>query len=110
MSAHRTGEPILVLDGLSKHFGGVKAVDQVSFTVNQGDVVGIIGPNGSGKTTLLRILLGREPPDRGVAETGHHIAYGYLPQDAPLFPHLDVRGNLLYGARSRDPLPLARSL
>ena len=65
MSAHRTGEPILVLDGLSKHFGGVKAVDQVSFTVNQGDVVGIIGPNGSGKTTLVNCITGFHKPTAG---------------------------------------------
>lgn len=58
MSVHRTGAPILEIEGLSKHFGGVRAVDQVSFTVNQGDVVGIIGPNGSGKTTLVNCITG----------------------------------------------------
>jgi len=65
MSVHRTGAPILEIEGLSKHFGGVKAVDQVSFTVDQGDVVGIIGPNGSGKTTLVNCITGFQKPTAG---------------------------------------------
>ena len=65
MSVHHTHEPILKIEGLSKHFGGVKAVDQVSFTVNQGDVVAIIGPNGSGKTTLVNCITGFHTPTAG---------------------------------------------
>ncbi len=74
MSTHRTHEPILEVRGLSKHFGGVKAVDNVSLTVNQGDVVGIIGPNGSGKTTLINCITGFLKPTHGeVAFRGKKI-------------------------------------
>jgi branched-chain amino acid transport system ATP-binding protein len=65
MSTHRTDEPILEIRGLSKHFGGVKAVDDVSVTINQGDVLGIIGPNGSGKTTFINCITGFLKPTHG---------------------------------------------
>ncbi|PLX40853.1 MAG: ABC transporter ATP-binding protein [Deltaproteobacteria bacterium] len=65
MSTHHTKEPILEIRSLSKHFGGVKAVDDVSLTVNRGDVVGIIGPNGSGKTTLINCITGFLKPTKG---------------------------------------------
>jgi branched-chain amino acid transport system ATP-binding protein len=55
----------LALDDLAIRFGGVQAVDGVSFTVAQGDFVGLIGPNGAGKTTLIRIIAGLLRPDRG---------------------------------------------
>lgn len=58
-------DPILEVRGLSKHFGGVKAVEDVSFQVNQGDVLGIIGPNGSGKTTLINCITGFLKPTHG---------------------------------------------
>ncbi|GAB4256169.1 MAG: ABC transporter ATP-binding protein [Deferrisomatales bacterium] len=59
------GEPILEVRHLSKHFGGVKAVDDVGFEVRRGDVFGIIGPNGSGKTTLINCITGFLKPTRG---------------------------------------------
>ncbi len=55
----------LQLDNLAIRFGGVQAVDGVSFAVEQGDFVGLIGPNGAGKTTLIRIIAGILRPDRG---------------------------------------------
>jgi branched-chain amino acid transport system ATP-binding protein len=55
----------LQLDGVAIRFGGVQAVDGVSFAVEQGDFVGLIGPNGAGKTTLIRIIAGILRPDRG---------------------------------------------
>ncbi|MEW6490323.1 MAG: ABC transporter ATP-binding protein [Thermodesulfobacteriota bacterium] len=58
-------EPILDVHDLSKHFGGVKALDGVSFRVEPGDVLGIIGPNGSGKTTLINCITGFLRPTRG---------------------------------------------
>jgi branched-chain amino acid transport system permease protein len=56
---------ILQVTNLSKAFGGLKAVDNVSFHVNRGEILGLIGPNGAGKTTLFNLLNGFVPPDRG---------------------------------------------
>jgi len=58
-------EPVLEIRDLSMHFGGVKAVDRVSFEIREGDVFGIIGPNGSGKTTLINCITGFLTPTRG---------------------------------------------
>lgn len=57
--------PILRVEGLTKNFGGVRAIDEVSFVVNPGDFIGIIGPNGAGKTTLLNLITGFLKPDSG---------------------------------------------
>jgi branched-chain amino acid transport system ATP-binding protein len=56
---------ILTAEGLSKHFGGLKAVNRVAFRVRQDEVTGVIGPNGSGKTTLFNLLSGHFPPTEG---------------------------------------------
>jgi ABC-2 type transport system ATP-binding protein len=71
--------PVIDVRGLTKHFGGVTAVDQLSFTVEQGTVVGFLGPNGAGKTTTLRMLLGLVTPDSGTA-TINGQAYRDLPE------------------------------
>jgi branched-chain amino acid transport system permease protein len=71
----RTTLPLLRIEHLSKHFGGVAAVDRVSFDVNRGEIVGLIGPNGSGKTTLFNCVTGlaaSELPSR-VTFKGHNI-------------------------------------
>jgi branched-chain amino acid transport system ATP-binding protein len=57
--------PLLEVAGLSRHFGGLAALDGVSFGVNRGEVFGLIGPNGSGKTTLLNVVSGRISPHAG---------------------------------------------
>lgn len=57
--------PLLEVAGLTRHFGGLAALDRVSFTVGRGEVVGLIGPNGSGKTTLLNVVSGRISPHAG---------------------------------------------
>ncbi|HEU0154634.1 MAG TPA: branched-chain amino acid ABC transporter ATP-binding protein/permease [Stellaceae bacterium] len=59
------GRPILVVEGLSKSYGGLRAVDEVGFEVARGAILGIIGPNGAGKTTLFNLLNGFVAPDRG---------------------------------------------
>ena len=57
--------PLLEVDGLAKSFGAIRAVDDVSFTLDEGGILGIIGPNGSGKTTLFNMILGQLAPDAG---------------------------------------------
>ena len=57
--------PILEVQNLSKSYGGVKAVNDVSFTINRGEIVGLIGPNGAGKTTSFNTIAGAEKPTRG---------------------------------------------
>ncbi len=59
--------PLVELDGVTRDFDGVRAVDQVSFTVSRGEVVGLLGPNGAGKTTTLRVLAGLLTPTAGRA-------------------------------------------
>jgi ABC-2 type transport system ATP-binding protein len=71
--------PVIDVRGLTKRFGGVTAVDQLSFTVEPGTVVGFLGPNGAGKTTTLRMLLGLVRPDSGTA-TINRVACRDLPE------------------------------
>jgi len=76
--------PMIEVRGLSKHFGGVKALEQVSFDINKGDIFGIIGPNGSGKTTLINCLTGFLKPTSGTVR--------YLDRDITgLAPHKVAR-------------------
>jgi branched-chain amino acid transport system ATP-binding protein len=58
-------QPFLELDGLVKDFGGLRAVNDVSFSMNRNEIVGLIGPNGAGKTTLVRLITGILKPDSG---------------------------------------------
>ena len=58
-------QPFLELDGLIKDFGGLRAVNDVSFSLNRNEIVGLIGPNGAGKTTLVRLITGILKPDSG---------------------------------------------
>jgi ABC-2 type transport system ATP-binding protein len=97
---------------LSKRYGEVVAVDDVSFTVGRGEVVGFLGPNGAGKTTTMRMLTGFLPPTDGSAEiAGHDIfdealaarrSVGYLPETPPLYPEMTVNGYVDYVARIKD--------
>jgi gliding motility-associated transport system ATP-binding protein len=97
---------------LSKRYGDVVAVDDVSFTVERGEVVGFLGPNGAGKTTTMRMLTGFLPPTDGSAKiAGHDIfaeplqarrAVGYLPEAPPLYPEMTVFSYVDYVARIKD--------
>jgi len=100
------GPPILQVSGLSKRFGGVVAVDQVSFDIAAGTAVGVIGPNGAGKTTLFNLLSGFEAADSGtISFAGRSIAHalphrtarlglGRTFQSVRVFASMTVRENL----------------
>ncbi|MGY8671888.1 MAG: ATP-binding cassette domain-containing protein, partial [Verrucomicrobiia bacterium] len=91
--------PMIEVRGLTKRFKKRTAVEDVSFTVGRGKVVGFLGPNGAGKTTTLRILSCYMPATSGSAWVGGHDVYtqpdevrrtiGYLPESNPL--HTDMR-------------------
>ena len=74
-------EPILEVKNLTKNFGGLCAVSNVSMTINQGELIGLIGPNGAGKTTLFNLLTGVYEPSSGLIELnedGQKIQLGGL--------------------------------
>lgn len=79
--AFQPADGVLVIKGLTKRFGAVTAVDDLSFTVAPGRVTGFLGPNGAGKTTTLRLLLGLATPDAGEVTIGG-IGYGQRPRPA----------------------------
>ena len=97
---------MLVLEQLSKHFGGVKAVDDVSLTIKEGEIFGLIGPNGSGKSTTVNLITGLYAPTAGKvtldgcdltalpqhARTSHGVARTF--QNIRLFGNLTVAQNL----------------
>lgn len=84
-------------EGLTRSFGGTTVVDDVSFRVEPGEVVGFLGPNGAGKSTTIRMLLGLLDPDSGRASITRPV--GYLPENAALYESSTVRGQLRYVAR-----------
>ncbi len=98
--------------GLTKRYGDVVAVDDVSFQIGKGEVVGFLGPNGAGKTTTMRMLTGFVPPTDGTAViAGHDIftdpiaarrAIGYLPETPPLYPEMTVESYVAYVAKIND--------
>jgi len=71
---------ILEVRNVARRFGGVWAVRDVSFSVAEGEIVGIIGPNGAGKTTLFRMITGQEKPDDGEIRIGETVKLGYVDQ------------------------------
>ena len=76
----RLGELVLEVEGLSKAFGDRLLIDDLSFTLPAGGIVGIIGPNGAGKTTLFRMLTGQEKPDKGTIKFGNTVQISYVDQ------------------------------
>jgi ATP-binding cassette subfamily F protein 3 len=75
---------MLQVHQVSKSYGVQTILDEVTFSINQGEQVGLVGPNGSGKSTLLRILTGEEPPDQGSVLLAEEASLGYLPQGLDL--------------------------
>ena len=105
-------DAMLELDGLVRHFEGVRAVDEVSFTVARGQVLGFIGPNGAGKTTTMRILATLETPQRGDARVGGYSVVndpekarritGFMPDYAGVYANTTVEEYLDFFARAND--------
>ncbi len=76
----RLGDNVITIEGLSKAYGDRLLIDDLSFKLPPGGIVGIIGPNGAGKTTLFRMLTGQEKPDAGKIEIGESVQLGYVDQ------------------------------
>ena len=83
--------PIINAQGISKAFGANPLFQNVSFTVMDGDRIGLIGPNGSGKSTLLRILAGSEVPDDGEIAFRKRLRVSYVEQDSTFKSGATVR-------------------
>jgi ABC-2 type transport system ATP-binding protein len=103
---------MIKVENLSKLFGPKKAVDQISFTVERGEVLGFLGPNGAGKSTTMRMITGFIPPSEGkVTVGGYNMAtdpiaakrlIGYLPENAPAYADMTVESFLGFMAELRD--------
>jgi branched-chain amino acid transport system ATP-binding protein len=110
------GEPLLKVDQISQHFGGLRAVDSASFDVEAGSITALIGPNGAGKTTLFSIISGFQKPTQGHVYFGGRDITGMAPHELARqglartfqivqpFVGLTVRENIAVGAylRHRD--------
>jgi branched-chain amino acid transport system ATP-binding protein len=111
--SYQIGEPLLEVRGLSRHFGGVRAVDGVDLQVRRGEILSVIGPNGAGKTTLFNLVTGLIRPDGGEVNFGGERIEGLPPdriaelgiartyQNQRVFANLPVRENVLLGAHRR---------
>ncbi len=99
---------MIQVSNLSKYFGQTRAVDDVSFAVGKGEVVGFLGPNGAGKTTTIRVLTCFYPATSGSAKVAGFDVFqeavqvrrniGYLPENVPIYPDLRVQEYLSYRA------------
>ena len=96
--------PILNAQGISKAFGAKPLFQDISFTVSEGDRIGLIGPNGSGKSTLLRILGGLVPPDSGSLAVRKRLRLSYVEQDSRFQPGNTVR-SVIEKALQRSAAP-----
>jgi len=100
---------MIQVTGLSKKYANYVAVDNISFSVDKGDIVGFLGPNGAGKTTTMRVITGFMPPTAGKVTVGGFDVFeqpmevkkriGYLPEAPPLYPEMRVCDYLTFVAR-----------
>ena len=104
-----TENAVIEVQHLTKRYGRVTAVDDVSFRVERGEILGFLGPNGAGKTTTMRVITGYMPPTEGrVVVAGFDVfeqpieakrRMGYLPETPPLYPDMTVHEYLTFVAR-----------
>jgi branched-chain amino acid transport system ATP-binding protein len=111
---------VLEVRGVTKTFGGITAVDDVSFSVEEGEILGIIGPNGSGKSTLFNCVLGQLTPSAGEVRVDGKPVTGLRPCDLnrmgvsrtfqllQVFPELSVRDNLILAGQEHQGTMLSR--
>jgi len=78
--AERLGQNVIDFEGLTKGYGDRLLIDNLTFKLPPGGIVGVIGPNGAGKTTLFRMITGQEKPDKGTITTGESVHLGYVDQ------------------------------
>ena len=103
---------MIEVDHISKHFGTISAVRDISFNVNRGEILGFLGPNGAGKTTTMRILTGFYPPSTGsarvagldVVENSLEVRrkIGYLPENVPLYGEMTVGDYLKFVSEVKE--------
>ena len=109
---------MLEVRNLTKRYGDIVAVRDVSFSAAQGQILGFLGPNGAGKTTTMRILTGYMPASEGRAVVAGYDVFthpieakrrtGYLPETPPLYPDMTVREYLDFVARIKAVPPAER--
>ena len=107
-----SGDVLIDVRGLVKHYGPIRAVDGIDFRVRRGDILGFLGPNGAGKTTAMRMITGFLEPDSGsIRVAGHDLAtdslaarrrIGYLSESAPAYGEMTVTGFLEFIAETRE--------
>ncbi len=106
----QSGEAVIVLQDVTKRFGGVLAVDEVNLSIQRGEFFSLLGPSGCGKTTTLRMIAGFETPTSGrILLEGRDVSYvppyrrnvNMVFQHYALFPHMNVYDNVAFGPRSK---------
>src|ERR1700710_1453215 len=100
---------MIKVEGLTKRYARQAAVNNISFEVGKGEIVGFLGKNGAGKTTTMRVLTCFMPPTEGhvtvagfdVLEHPHEVKQriGYLPETPPVYPEMDIAGYLTFVAK-----------
>ena len=108
---------MITVTSLSKYYGRQPAVDDISFEVPKGQILGLLGPNGAGKSTTMKMLTGYLAPTSGnITVAGHDVltdslavrrSIGYLPENNPLYDDMNVLDHLQFVVRMRE-IPAAR--
>jgi len=94
----RLGNVVIEAEGASKAYGDRVLIEDMTFKLPPGGIVGVIGPNGAGKTTLFRMIIGQEQPDRGKIRIGDTVALGYVDQSRTLDPKKSIWEEISGGA------------
>ena len=103
--------PLLTVERVTKRFGPIVAVDDLSISVNEGEIVALLGPNGAGKSTLIRMIVGLLKPDHGTVvrafDTRGRVKgnFGYLPEERGLYQDMPILRTLMYFGRLQGMPP-----